>query len=348
MITLFRKLPFFKSFFGVACFLFALHIGLLEIYSEEVFSDSFNSEEFEISIEDEETSTWIPDSMNGVWDINSIKYTHRKNHLLNPESGLLSFDDYKTFSSLDVEWNPRLGDSLSIRTRQTLEHVTSNQESVTKGYLLEGYLQWKNRSQDVVIDAGKIKLEWGSGYAWMPTQVLFPSDSPINTGFESKEGLEMIQAESVIKCITNTVLVSKKKNETDSSDNSLRQAAYRVSIESQPWEISLVYHKTSEEVNTQGISFTGLLSDAMEIHGEWARTNSRDRLTIVKVTDGVQMGTVYLPARFQYQVDESREVFDKYLLGTQYTFSNSMNLIIELYRTTHGYDTAEWNRIKRE
>lgn len=318
----------------------------LDIMAKEINSESFSSIEFDEMVEDEEKTRWMPESMSLIWDVYNYKYTPRPDHRLNPETGLFTFDEYKAVTSIDLEWNPRISESLDIRTRQALEYTTSDQENDLKGYLLEGYLHWKNKSQDFVIDLGKVKLEWGSGYAWKPTQVLFPDDSNLNSDIESDEGLEMLQLEFVIKGTTNTLLVAKMKDDTDSANDSQRQAAYRISIESQLWEVSLLYHKTSEEVNTMGLSFTGLLSDAMEFHGEWSRTDKRNRLAITKVSDGIQMGPVYLPAQFQYQVENGDQDFDQYLIGTQYTFTNNMNLIVELYHTTHGYDESEWNRIK--
>jgi len=315
------------------------------VFGEERPSVSFNSSEYEEPDEEKEASSWPLESMTLVWDINYTIYSHRQDHLLNPEEAFFSFNDQKGVTSLDLEWNPKLGEFLTLRTREAVEYVVADSISESHVYLLEGYFQWKNRSQDVIVDLGKIKLEWGSGYAWRPTQVIFRDESSLDTEKESFEGVEMLQMEVVIKNTTNTLLVAGLKDEGDSGNNHLWQAAYRISVEIQPWELSLLYHQTSETVTTVGLSFTGLLSDALEIHGEWAKTDERDRLNIIKAGDGLQMGPVYLPAWFKYEAEDSNQNYDKVLLGAQYTFANDMNVIMELYRTTHGYSETEWQRI---
>lgn len=315
------------------------------VFAEERPSESFDSSEYG-ETEGENTALYqLPESMTLVWDINFTTYSHRQDHPLNPEEAFFSFDHRKAVTSLDLEWNPKLGESLTLRTREAVEYVSLDSGSESNVYLLEGYFQWKNSARDVMVDLGKVKLEWGSGYAWKPTQVLFRDDSNLDTEKERFEGIEMVQVEVVIKNTTNTLLVAGLKEEGDSGNNNPWQAAYRISLESQPWELSLLYHQTSETVTTAGLSFTGLLSDTLEIHGEWAKTDTRDRLNIIKAGDGVRMGPVYLPARFEYEAEDSSRNFDKVLLGAQYTFSNDMNVIMELYRTTHGYSEAEWQRI---
>jgi len=335
-----------KIIIAIGYVVFVLSFSHSEISAEQFKSDAFSSMDFEEPLENEEEVDWMPESMNLDWDTSYVKYSHRQDHLLNPEERLFSFDDYKTQTSIDLEWNPEISGSLNFRSRQAIEYMTSDLDSATKWYLLEGYLQWENQAQDLIIDVGKIKLEWGSGYAWKPAQVLFPKDSGLSINNESQEGLEMVQMEVVIDHTTSTLLIAKKDNDTDLEDNSQRQAVFHLSLKFQPWEVSMLHHETTEEIKTTGLSFSGLLSDAWEIHGEWTRTNSRDRSTIIKASDGVKIGSIYLPARFEYQPAEVNENFDRFLFGTQYTFTNSVNIIIELYRTTHGYNDDEWGLIK--
>ena len=343
------KSPGVTSLFKRAVFILGLAVlisqaSVFVVLGEQSLSESFESADYE-EFEEEETLSWLPESMLLVWDINYSMYAHRQDHLLNPEEAFFSFDNQKGVTSLDLEWNPVLSDSLTLRTREVVEYVSTDSKSELNAYLLEGYLQWINGSRDLIVDLGKIKLEWGSGYAWKPTQVIFRDDSNLDTDKESDEGLEMIQVEFVIKNTTNTLLFAALEDEDGTQESHPWQAAYRISLESEPWEISLLYHKTSEAVTTTGLSFTGLLSDAFEIHGEWAKTDNRDRQTIVKAGDGIQMGPVYLPARYAYEADVSDRDFDKVLLGAQYTFPNDMNVIVELFRTTHGYSETEWQRV---
>ncbi len=344
------KSPVIKSFLKEAISVLGFAVLLSQasfmvVLGEQRSSESFESSDYE-EFEEEETPSWLPESMLLVWDTNYSVYAHRQDHLLNPEEAFFSFNDQKGVTSMDLEWNPVLSDSLTLRTREVVEYVSTDSKSEINAYLLEGYFQWINRSRDLTVDLGKIKLEWGSGYAWKPTQVIFSNDSNLDTDKESDEGLEMIQVEFVFENTTNTLLLATMEDEDDSQNSQQWQAVYRISLERESWELSLLYHKTSETVTTTGLSFTGLLSDAFEIHGEWAKTDKRDRRTIVKASDGIQMGPVYLPARYTYEEDASGRDFDKVLLGAQYTFPNDMNVILELFRTTHGYSETEWQRVK--
>ncbi len=331
------------SVFGSVVLL--LQASFMVVLGEQKSIESFESSNYE-AVEEEETLSWLPESMLLVWDINYSIYALRQDHLLNPDEAFFSFKNHKRQTFLDLEWNPVVSDSLTLRTREVVEYVSTDNKSELNAYLLEAYVQWINGSRDLIVDLGKIKLEWGSGYAWKPTQVIFRNDSSLDTDIESDEGVEMVQVEFVIKNTTNTLILAALENEVDSQNSHLWQAVYRVSLEREPWELSLLYHKTSEAVNTMGLSFTGLLSDAFEIHGEWAKTDTRDRQTIVKASDGIQMGPVYLPSRYTYEADDSGRGFDKVLLGAQYTFPNDMNVIAELFRTTHGYSQTEWQRVK--
>ncbi|MBT6611156.1 MAG: hypothetical protein HOB38_03540, partial [Deltaproteobacteria bacterium] len=240
-----------RFIFVLGFVVWAFQISLSVAFGAEKLSESYQSLEFD-EAEGEETSSLLPESMILVWDINYTIYAHRQDHLLNPEKTFFSFDHRKALTSLDLEWTPKLSESLSLRTREVLEYISLDRKSDIGITLLEGYFEWKNRHQDVIVDIGKIKLEWGSGYAWRPTQVLFEGDNSVDTDKESAAGVEMALLEFVIKNTTNTLLVAGMKDEDDSGNNNQLQAAYRISLESQSWELSLLYHKTSDAVITTG------------------------------------------------------------------------------------------------
>ncbi len=211
-------------------------------------------------------------------------------------------------------------------------------------FFLEGYLQWWNEAQTLVANIGKVKVEWGSGYAWNPTQLLIPIHDNSIYDVEDDEGLETLLVELAVDFLTGTVIMGRLAGEK--AEKNKYQAAAKLSAGFEPWEVALVHHQAAENRATNGLSFTGLATDALEVHGEWAVTEQRERKTVRKAADGIQMGPVCLPARYDYPADDQDRLFNRILLGEQVTFSNNVNVILERYRTTHGYDRNEWETVK--
>jgi hypothetical protein len=145
--------------------------------------------------------------------------------------------------------------------------------------------------------------------------------------------------------LTSTFVLARLNREVDSTEQPY-QAAVKGSFNFEPWELALIHHQATEFGWSNGLSFTGLVTDALELHGEWTRSELRDRLTVHKEADGIQLGPSYLPARYSYIRDTRSREFDKILLGGQLTFAGKMNLIFEFYTTTHGYDDQEWDLVK--
>lgn len=299
-------------------------------------------DQYQVPKDEELESALLPDSF-----LATIIGLREEKHLrddfdLNPDGALMDFNEYVAVTALDLEWNPQLSDMLTVRSRGMLIHEEIDDSANTGPELMEAYLQWQNSDQTLVMDIGKIKVEWGSGYAWNPVQVVvMPVDSE-NSIIDDNEGVSMFRLVWNRPLVTATFLVADLEADAEGSDNP-GQLAAKLSLNLEPWEMELVHHQSTETDPVNGISFSGLLSDALEIHGEWTRTRKRDRNRIRKAADGVDMGGTYLPARFEYAVDDRDREYDRFLLGGQYTFSNDINITIEFYRTTHGYDSDEWN-----
>ncbi|MBU2510052.1 hypothetical protein KJ966_01900 [bacterium] len=281
-----------------------------------------------------------------VWTIQSEFHSLRDNHPLNPENRLLQFNTRKHSTAIDLEWNPNLTEYLALRSRGAM--VMTIQEDVDCNFdffYLEGYLQWQNENRTLGIDMGKVKVEWGSGYAWNPTDVIIPLKRDVSNDIEEDEGIEMIKSEFVLGSLTSTVIIARLDRDEVMIDNPY-QLAFKGSFEVDPWEVSAVYHQASQQGWTSGLSFTGLLTDAIEFHGEWSQSSHRDRKIAQKQADGIQTESFNLPARYEYIDDPHEEKYEKILVGGQYTFAKEMNIIMELYSNTHGYNDKEWAVIK--
>ncbi len=298
-------------------------------------------EQFEIQESDAEDDTWLPESlqMTGVVLVKNRQL--RKDYDLNPDGALFELKEKENRAAIDLDWNPQVTDSIMFRSRGLLTHGQLDDTQESDISLLEGYLQWKNISHTLVTDVGKIKVEWGSGYAWNPTQVLVMPTDDSNTLIDDHDGVGMIRIAWSKDRITFIAIAADLERDSIKEETPL-QSVVKMSLNLEPWEVELLHYQATEIAVVNGFSFSGLLSDSLEIHGEWSRTGERDRHRIGKAADGIQMGAAYLPARYEYLPDKSDDDFDRILLGGQYTFSNDINIIIELYRTTHGYSNSEW------
>ena len=269
----------------------------------------------------------------------------RENHPLNPDDALLDFSEREGSIAADLDWTPELTDTLSLRSRVVGQVKAEDEAPSSHAYFLEGYLQWQNRTHTRVLDLGKVKTAWGSGYAWNPTQVLiFPEDEDWDD-YDDETGVAMVRFEQVFGTMTLTALAARLDVDDVTSDHPCQLAA-KASFKVEPWELSLVHHQATDKGWSGGLSFSGLLSDSIEIHGEWTRSELRDRFSAVKQSEGIQMGPAYLPERYDYSGRDRSQRFDRFLIGGQITFAGKMNLVIELYKTSHGYDDEEWQTIE--
>ena len=324
------------------CLVFTTVLPTWSVADETV--DTYKVSELENTGMDEAKDLLLSEGVELSWKTTGKNLTIRPDHPLNPEESFFNFNRKEITTDFDLEWNPKLTDSLSFRSRGVASYQNLEETSETKAFFLEGYFQWRNEKQTFVTSIGKVRVEWGSGYAWHPTQVLIPIHEDSTNDIEEKEGLEMLQVEYVTGLLTSTIILGSLAGEK--VEENKYQVAAKLSANFEPWEVSLVHHQAFETAATNGLSFTGLVTDSLEVHGEWTVAGKRDRTTVQKAADGIQMGPSYLPARYEYVDDNQDQFFDRVLLGGQYTFSNNVNIILEYYHTTHGYDHNEWETVK--
>lgn len=275
------------------------------------------------------------------------QFNKRKEHLLNPEEELLDFAGFENSVEMDLEWNPKITNSLTLKTWLTFRGWSSDIESKGRLYLPEAYLQWINESKDFVINAGRVKVSWGSGYAWTPTQVLIPFYENPENDQEKKVGLPMVQMEYSQGALTMTAIVAAMRREESGSSDYESQFAARLTADFNGWEIALIHHQATTLKPTTGFSVTGLLTDNLEFHGEFTHSHGRNR-EIPEAMGVIPVGpNLFLPAWHRYVNDEALGNFYKMMIGGQYTFDNDSNLAVELLRTTHGYDRKEWELIQQ-
>ncbi len=303
----------------------------------------------ENEIEDVDTeideSTILPDWIKGYLEIEHREYQHRGDHLLNPDDKLFDFKKYQNTALVDVELNPNLTDNIKFYSKDRYRYQKTDLDSTSQHYSQEIYLQWINDSQNLVVNTGKVKTEWGSGYYWNPVQLLLPNNDENSDSIYEDEGLNMFFMEYSITEVTTTLIIAEL-NEAYSSQKSRHQAALKFVINLEPWDVGLFLHQATEQSLTNGISFSGLVTDTLEFHGEWASTKQRKRLAPVQQSEGIQYPGFYLPGRYDYEDDQRDSLFHEYMIGIQYTFQTDMNIIMEYFHSDHGFNKEEWSNIQ--
>lgn len=315
-------------------------------FTEPTLEDIQIPADFDLSSFQEEDNGWgIFESLEPIWISNGKSGIVRENNPLNPDDKLFEFSETELSSAIDLDWNPEISEALSLRSRAVMQYHREDEEEEMHVHLFEVYLQWQNSLKTQIIDLGKEKIKWGSGYAWNPTQLLIFPDSDIPEPFEDSEGIGMLKMESAYDIVTVVALIADL-NDDDVSREDRYQSAIKVSFDKEPWDISFMHHQAKRNGWSGGISFSGLLTDALEFHGEWSRAEFRDRLSPVKESDSIDTSSFYLPARYGYSGIDQQKNYDQILIGGQYTFAEKMNIIFEFYKTTHGYNQQEWDQIK--
>ena len=288
----------------------------------------------------------LPDWIGGFFELQRRQTSQRNDHPLNPEGKLLDFAGERSVALLNVKLDPQLSERWRFVSNSHLRYRKTDLDSEARHYLLEGYLQWRNAGQSAAFAIGRLLLEWGSGYRWNPVQLLLPDHDEHSDEIYEDEGQTMLFVEVSAAPFTTTLLLAEL-DERYSDRSGRYQAAFKLALDLSAWDFALFHHQATGRRASGGLSFSGLLTDALEIHGEWAGSYRKKREVPRKASEGVQTSEFYLPARYEYVAspDDGSSLLREYLLGFQYTFLTDMNLICELYHTDHGYSDGEWNDI---
>ena len=303
-----------------------------------------------LSSEDSESSSFF-DRFQIGFDVAGSYNSIRKNNPVNPDNKLITYNDGSVVLKLDIIWNPKLTESLTFRTRSILKYEYEWLESGTDDdfsrYFMEGYFQWVNSERTITLDLGKEKIDWGVSSGWTPINVLIPlpqTNDEYNEDIDN-EGLGLLNFEYANYNITANLIIAQLKKESDDSGNQ-KQSAFKLSTNIEPWELGLVNHQAENSAPSNGLYFSGLLTGALELHGEWVRTSERNRQVLEKKYDGYYVNTLYQPTYYSLEDDEQNKNFDKTLIGAKYTFPNDSILTLEYYHTDHGYTNEEWESFK--
>lgn len=137
----------------------------------------------------------------------------------------------------------------------------SSDRAADRGELGEAFVQVQiNDHLDVA--AGRVIEKWGTGYGWTPTAFVGPSRNPTdpNDRRSANRGVDMLRADAFVK-ETSVSLYALRNGE-------FAARAYRLI---RGTDVSLVAHSDDRV----GVSLSRVFGEALELHGEIARSHGR-------------------------------------------------------------------------
>jgi len=179
------------------------------------------------------------------------------------------------------------------------------------------------------VEAGRSIEKWGTGYAWNPTGVVNPRKNPSDPNDRRGlyRGVDNVKADLFVHDWNIELLAVPEVDWAGKQGKRLMGAGWAVRAYRliQGVDFSLSASGGSGLPNSQGVSVSRVVGNALELHAEAAAFQDSVRFR--------PTGTGWKP--------QTKKHLDL-LLGGQYTFPRNMNLVVEYYHSGNGLDREEW------
>lgn len=219
--------------------------------------------------------------------------------------------------------------SLNFRAHLQGDWASGNFEQLTR--FDEFYLSYKP-DPAFTLDAGKISLKWGKGYAWNPVafveRVKDPNDPDL-----AREGFTLLTADWIRNfdgalrtvAFTPVILPASPDINPDFGTGSHVNVAAKLYLLYHDTDIDFLFLSNGSRSRRYGADFSRNLTSNLEIHGEVARIQGVEK----RVTTAT--GTTTL----------TRDDATSYLLGLRYLTERDTTYIFEYYRNGPGLTESE-------
>lgn len=195
----------------------------------------------------------------------------------------------------------------------------------------EAYVSFKH-DPGFTLDAGKIAMKWGKGYAWNPVGFVERPKDP-NDVDVAREGYTMLAADFIrnfdgdLKTVafTPVFLPVSDRHNSDFGEPNHTNAAAKLYLLYKDTDIDFVWFNGGSRPSRFGMDFSKNLTPNFEIHGEWARISDFAQRRIDAA------GTI---------TTTTRDV-SSLLLGLRYLTENDTTWIAELYRNGTSYTESQ-------
>lgn len=237
----------------------------------------------------------------------------------------------QTTLTLKPEGKLRSG-ALTLNARAHLEGDWSTQQFDREFRFDEFYGSYKP-DPGLTLDAGKIALKWGKGYAWTTVGFVERQKDP-NDPDLARQGFTMLTADWIrnfdgaLRTVAFTPVllpVSADVNHDFGSTGHLNAAA-KLYLLYNDTDIDIMFLSNGSRSRRLGVDFSRNLGSNLEIHGEWARIDDTQR----QVVNAAGAVTAL-----------RQNASSSYLLGTRYLTDQDMTWIFEYYRNGPGFTESE-------
>jgi len=184
----------------------------------------------------------------------------------------------------------------------------------------------------LTLDAGKIALKWGKGYAWNPIgfvqRIKDPNDPEL-----ALQGFTMLGADVIrnfdgpLRTVAFTPLVIPASPDinSDFGTGSHTNVAAKLYLLYHDTDIDLAFLSNGSRSRRYGFDFSRNLATNLEIHGEWAHY------------DGTQQSVATAAGSTTVERGDA----ESYLLGLRYLSAQDTTYILEYYRNGLGLTETE-------
>ena len=263
---------------------------------------------------------------------------------LNPDGTLYRLNFYRQprnhLDQSTVTFKPsgklRHGDA-SLNFRAHLEGDWETREFQRTTRFDELFLSYKP-DPGLTVDAGKVSLKWGKGYAWNPVafveRVKDPNDPDL-----AREGFTMLTADWIRNfdgplrtvAFTPVVLPASPDLNPDFGAGRHVNVAAKLYLLYHDTDIDFLFLNNGSRSRRYGADFSRNITSNLEIHGEMARVEDLQRQSIA-------------PAGMSAPV---RENATSYLLGLRYLTARDTTYIFEYYRNGTGLSEADMRNFEQ-
>jgi hypothetical protein len=183
------------------------------------------------------------------------------------------------------------------------------------------------------LDAGKIGLKWGKGYAWTTVGFVERQKDP-NDPDLARQGFTMLTADIIRNfdgplrtvAFTPVLLPASSDVNHDFGGTGHLNAAAKLYLLYADTDIDFMFLNNGSRSRRFGVDFSRNLGSNLEIHGEWARTEDTQRQI---VTAAGSVTTL------------RQNASSSYLLGMRYLTERDTTWIFEYYRNGSGFAENE-------
>ena len=286
-------------------------------------------------------------SLRGVaWQslaIYRLHTTHYRNSLLNP--------DNQTIEALSLEQGHQhlFSQYFSIRTA----YKNIYWETDFLGTCEPNGRWWKNKLdikqcyiqidflKNGLLIVGRKILQWGTGYAFNPTNVV-THDKDLSDPDNSEkrtDGQDMINLEFFGRSYSMALCYMTSLHSDSEMQFKISKWAFRFYRHIFDLDLSWVILVNKHESPIWGMNLSYVAGNRCEIHAEISTQMRSYRHYHPAIKE---CNILYEADPFQVLKQKDNRLYSQYLVGLQYTFPGNILWIIEYFHQDHGYHLQEW------